>query len=118
MKYLSLRLGEHQFDTEPSEPYSSFQSSTSFLLTSLLLKAGTLLRQLAHLNEHFDARYPLEGQQQEGHEGQPLALRRLLETSDDCSKLNVVLPVGTHTCMYIATGQLSSQPLGYIPTNP
>lgn len=50
----------------------------------------------AHLNKHFDTRYPLEGQQQEGHEGQPLALRRLLETSDDCGELDVILPVDTY----------------------
>lgn len=55
----------------------------------------------AHLNEHFDACYSLEGQQQEGHEGQPLALRRLLETSDDRSKMHVVLPVDTHKCTYM-----------------
>lgn len=48
-----------------------------------------------HLNEHFDARYSLEGQQQEGHEGQPLALRRLLETSHNRGKLDVVLTVDT-----------------------
>lgn len=58
----------------------------------------------AHLDEHFDAGYPLEGQQQEGHEGQPLALGRLLETSDDCGELPVLLPADTvymFTCLYI-----------------
>lgn len=55
---------------------------------------------LPHLNEHFDPRNSLEGQQQEGHEGQPLALRRLLETGDDRSKLRVVLPAeNTHMHM-------------------
>lgn len=52
---------------------------------------------VAHLNEHFDACYSLEGQQQKGHERQPLALRRLLQTSDDSSKLHVGLPVDRHT---------------------
>lgn len=47
----------------------------------------------AHLNEHSDACYSLEGQEQERHEGQSLALMRLLETSDDCIELRVVLPV-------------------------
>lgn len=50
----------------------------------------------AYFNEHFDACNSLEGQQQEGHEWQPLALRRLLETSDDHRKLHVVLPADTH----------------------
>lgn len=33
------------------------------------------LKQRLYLDEHFDAGDALEGQQQEGHEGEPLALR-------------------------------------------
>lgn len=33
------------------------------------------LKQGVYLDEHFDACDALEGQQQEGHEGEPLALR-------------------------------------------
>lgn len=53
--------------------------------------------QAAHLNEHFDARDPLERQQQEGHERQPLALRRLLEAVDDGGEIQVVFPAGEPT---------------------
>jgi len=62
-----------------------------------------LPRGVAHLQQHLDACYSLEGQQQEGHEGQPLALRRLLETSDDRGELRVVLPVDQHehTCQKV-----------------
>ena len=65
------------------------------LLSVFTAKRGLNLHpgDAAHLYEHFDARYPLEGQQQEGHEGQPLALRRLLKTRDDCSKLHITFPV-------------------------
>lgn len=46
-----------------------------------------------HLNEHFNTRDSLEGQQQEGHEGQSLTLRGLLQSSDHSCKLGVALPV-------------------------
>lgn len=45
-----------------------------------------------HLHQHLDARDPLEGQQQEGHEGQPLAARGLLQTRDHGCELRVLLP--------------------------
>lgn len=61
----------------------------------LLLQDLTFAPNCSHLNKHLDACYSLEGQQQKGHERQPLALRRLLETVDDCSKLHVVLPEDT-----------------------
>lgn len=53
-----------------------------------------------YLDQHFDASDALEGQQQEGHEGEPLALRRLLQASDDGGKLHIILPVHTFICSH------------------
>lgn len=60
------------------------------------------LNATAHLDEHFNACYSLEGQQQEGHEGQSLALWGLLKARDDCSKISIVLPVDAQTT-YLST---------------
>lgn len=49
----------------------------------------------AYLDEHLNACDSLEGQQQEGHEWQPLALRRLLQTGDDRGKRHIGFPVET-----------------------
>ena len=48
----------------------------------------------AHLDEHLYACDTLEGQQQEGVEGQALAQRRPLQSSHHRHKLRIRLPVG------------------------
>ena len=56
----------------------------------------------AHLDEHLDARDSLEGQQQEGHEGQALAQRRLLQPGDDLGELGAALPEDIYSSVYIS----------------